>query len=87
MAIKLEHSLLIKNSIEFTSDSELACEDYCIYDAGYNCKLCSRLTNTRYCIFDKIHNDYSYTEEWVKLLIEKFKDDILYNKLYAQNKN
>jgi|WetSurMetagenome_2_1015567.scaffolds.fasta_scaffold290042_3 hypothetical protein len=33
---------------EFTSDSELACEDYCIYDAGYNCKLCNRLTNTRY---------------------------------------
>jgi hypothetical protein len=36
----------------------------------------------RYCIYDKLHNDYSYTEAWVSLLIEKFKDDALYAKLY-----
>jgi hypothetical protein len=42
-------------------------------------------TDTRYCIYDKRHNDYGYTDEWVKLLIEKFKDDKLYDELYARN--
>jgi len=42
-------------------------------------------TNARYCIYDKRHNDYGYTEEWVNLLIEKFKDDKLYEELYAKN--
>jgi len=31
-----------------SSDSELACEDYCQYDAGHNCRMCDRFENTRY---------------------------------------
>jgi len=42
-------------------------------------------TDTRYCIYDMRHNDYGYTDEWVKLLIEKFKDAKLYNELYKHN--
>jgi len=38
-------------------------------------------TDTKYCIYDKRHNDYGYTNEWVSLLIEKFKDNKLYEAL------
>lgn len=42
-------------------------------------------TDARYCIYDPRHNDYSYTDAWVNLLIEKLKDDKLYEELYARN--
>ncbi len=42
-------------------------------------------TDTRYCIYDKRHEDYGYTVEWVNLLIENFKDDKLYEELYSRN--
>ena len=42
-------------------------------------------TDVRYCIYDKRHNDYGYTDAWVNLLMEKFKDDKLYEELYARN--
>jgi hypothetical protein len=42
-------------------------------------------TDIKYCIYDKRHNDYGYTEEWVNLLIEKSKNDKLYEELYPQN--
>ena len=41
-------------------------------------------TDSKYCIYDKGHNDYSYTEAWVSLLVEKFKDEKLYAELYAK---
>lgn len=41
-------------------------------------------TKTQYCIYDKRHKDYGYTEAWVNLLIEKFKDGDLYERLYAK---
>jgi hypothetical protein len=53
---------------EFTSDSELACEDYCIYDARYNCKLCSRLTNTRYW------RNKMAREFWLKVITSVLQD-------------
>ena len=31
-----------------SSDSDLACEDHCQYDAGHNCRMCDRFENTRY---------------------------------------
>jgi hypothetical protein len=43
-------------------------------------------TETKYCIYDKRHDDYGYTEEWVKFLIEKFKDDKAYDKLFGKPK-
>ncbi|MBA2084685.1 hypothetical protein DMTZ50_0490 [Dehalococcoides mccartyi] len=42
-------------------------------------------TDTRYCIYDKRHNDYGYTNAWVDFLIDKFKDDKLYEELYARD--
>jgi len=39
-------------------------------------------TEAKYCIYDKRHNDYGYTEEWLKLLIDKFKDDKVYDILF-----
>jgi hypothetical protein len=41
-------------------------------------------TDTKYCIYNKRHNDYGYTEEWVKFLIEKFKDGGEYKKIFAK---
>lgn len=41
-------------------------------------------TNSKYCIYDRRHNDYGYTETWVELLIEKFKDDKAYEDLFAK---
>jgi len=31
-------------------------------------------TDWKYCIYDKLQNDYGYTEAWVDFLIEKLKD-------------
>jgi hypothetical protein len=31
-------------------------------------------TDYRYCIYDKMHNDYGFTQAWVDLLIEKLQD-------------
>jgi len=41
-------------------------------------------TDTQFCIYDKRHNDYGYTEAWVNLLIEKSRDNSLYEILYAK---
>lgn len=40
------------------------------------------LTEGKYCIYDKRHNDYGYTDEWVKFLITKFKDEKAYKELF-----
>lgn len=40
-------------------------------------------TDAKYCIYDKRHNDYGYTEEWVKFLIDKFRDTREYDTLYG----
>jgi len=39
-------------------------------------------TNTKYCVYDKRHNDYGYTEEWVAFLVNKFKDPQAYEEFY-----
>jgi hypothetical protein len=31
-------------------------------------------TDYRYCVYDKMHNDYGYTQAWVDLLVEKLRD-------------
>ena len=31
-------------------------------------------TDYRYCVYDKLHNDYGYTEAWVDFLVEKLAD-------------
>ena len=41
-------------------------------------------TDSRYCIYDKRHNDYGYTADWVKLLVEQFSHGTLYDQLYAK---
>jgi len=41
-------------------------------------------TEIKYCIYDKRHNDYGYTEEWVKFLIAKFKDEKTYEELFTK---
>jgi len=39
-------------------------------------------TDYRYCIYDKMHNDYGYTQAWVDLLIEKLRDKQEFESLY-----
>lgn len=41
-------------------------------------------TNAKYCIYDRPHNDYLYTKEWVEYLIEKMKDENEYQSLYKK---
>lgn len=41
-------------------------------------------TEIKYCIYDKRHNDYGYTDEWVKFLITKFKDEKAYEELFTK---
>jgi len=41
-------------------------------------------TNSKYCIYDKAHNDYLYTQEWVDFLIEKMKIEAEYDSLYVK---
>lgn len=31
-------------------------------------------TNYRYCVYDKLHNDYGFTQAWVDFLVEKLSD-------------
>jgi len=40
-------------------------------------------TNTKYCVYDKRHGDYSYTDEWVKFLTAKLKSHCSYEELFA----
>jgi hypothetical protein len=34
--------------------------------------------DTKYCQFDDLHEDYSYTAEWVDFLVRQFADDAVY---------
>jgi hypothetical protein len=43
-------------------------------------------TDIKYCIYDKRHNDYGYTDEWVKLLVAEFKDETAYEKLFTKTR-
>lgn len=40
------------------------------------------LTERKFCIYDKPHNDYLYSQEWVDFLIETLKDDREFSALY-----
>jgi hypothetical protein len=31
-------------------------------------------TDYKYCVYDKMHNDYGYTQAWVDFLVEKLRD-------------
>jgi hypothetical protein len=47
-------------------------------------------TDWKYCVYDKMHKDYGYTEAWVDFLIEKLKDPTEFGSLYiykAQTQN
>ncbi len=39
-------------------------------------------TDYRYCIYDKMHNDYGYTQAWVDFLVEKIHDPKEFDSLY-----
>ncbi len=37
--------------------------------------------NTKYCQFDALHRDYSYTSEWIEFLIEQLSDIYIYESI------
>ncbi len=41
-----------------------------------------RATDYRYCVYDKMHDDYGYTQAWIDLLAEKLKSESEWNSLY-----
>lgn len=40
-------------------------------------------TDTRYCNYDKVHEDYVYTNAWVSKLIKELSNDETRNKIFA----
>jgi hypothetical protein len=40
-------------------------------------------TNWKYCVYDKMHEDYGYTQAWIDFLIEKLKDPAEFDLLYS----
>jgi hypothetical protein len=40
-------------------------------------------TDYHYCVYDKLHNDYGYTQAWIDLLVEKLKDESSWTALKA----
>lgn len=43
-------------------------------------------TEIRYCVYDKRHNDYGYTQAWVDLLINEFSNPAAYEALYPNDR-
>lgn len=39
-------------------------------------------TNYKYCIYDKMHDDYGYTQAWIDFLVERLRDPKEFNSLY-----
>lgn len=44
-------------------------------------------TETRYCVYDKRHKDYGYTQAWVDRLIAESRDPTAYEALYPKSGN
>ena len=42
-------------------------------------------TNWQYCIYDKMHDDYGYTQAWVDFLLEKLKEPNEWDALFIRN--
>jgi hypothetical protein len=42
-------------------------------------------TDPKYSVYDKLHNDYGYTQEWVDFLIEELKNDAKFGVLCKQS--
>jgi len=40
-------------------------------------------TDWKYCVYDKMHNDYGYTQAWVDFLVEKLKDPVELEAVYT----
>jgi hypothetical protein len=43
-----------------------------------------KATKTEYCIYDKRHNDYGFTQAWIDFLTDKMKDENEYNSIYPK---
>lgn len=43
--------------------------------------------NTKYCQYDSLHEDYSYTNEWVQLLIDELSDILIYETIINYKEN
>jgi hypothetical protein len=39
-------------------------------------------TNPKYCVYDKAHGDYVYTQTWVDFLIEQLRDEAVFSSMY-----
>lgn len=47
---------------------------YKVRQTGYQSEGC----DTKYCQFDELHKDYSYTKEWIEFLIDQLTDIMIY---------
>ena len=67
---------------KFNLDTHRRCwQRYEVRPAGTSDK--PEFTDQRYCIYDRAHRDYLYTNEWVQFLIRKMGDDAEYQSLYS----
>jgi hypothetical protein len=40
-------------------------------------------TDWKYCVYDKMHEDYGYTQAWIDFLVQKLKDPAEFESLYS----
>lgn len=41
-------------------------------------------TDNRYCVYDDLHEDYGYTEAWVRFLVRELRDPVVYKRVTGQ---
>ncbi len=67
---------------KFTSDTHVRCWRHFKVRPGGGVKN-PEVTNQKFCIYDKAHDDYLYTVDWVNFLVEKIASDADYKAIYA----
>lgn len=84
--VKLENPKVIKKGVEVDilnlHTHQLLYQKYNVRPKGKS--KTPEATNLKYCIYDKAHKDYLYTNEWVKFLVEKLSDSKEYDSLYTK---
>lgn len=76
---------VIKNKKEkdrFNSDTHTRCWKH--YQIRPNNNSANpEITNSKYCVYDELNNNYGYTEEWVDFLVEELSNEEKFNELYT----
>jgi hypothetical protein len=70
-----------KERDKFNSDTHTRCWKY-YHIRPNNGSPNPELTNSKFCVYDALNNNYGYTDEWVDYLFEELKVEEKFNNLY-----